>query len=170
MEREEGAPPPGAAARPYSSRRCLVCGRENAAGLRVVYHAGGGRSRAEVTPPARFQGFNGTLHGGAVAALLDDAMWYAAYSAGLFTMTAELAVRYRRPAPVERPLRVEGRLVARRGRLAELAAELRGPGGEVLAEATGKFLAVPEEVQRRLGAPTAIEPRPSAATDPSSGA
>ncbi len=152
----------------YGSRGCIVCGRENPAGLRVTYHAAAGRSRAEVTPPARFQGFDGTLHGGIVSALLDDAMWYAAYSAGMFTMTAELTVRFKKPVPVERPLRLEGRLLARRGRLAEMAAELRDAAGEVLAEARAKFLAVPEDMRLRLGAATAIEGRPAAGANPAS--
>lgn len=144
----------------YGSRGCIVCGRENAAGLGVTYHAGGGRSRAEVTPPARFQGFDGTLHGGIVSALLDDAMWYAAYSAGMFTMTAELTVRFKKPVPVEQPLRLEGRLLSRRGRLAEMAADLRDGAGEVLAEAAAKFLAVPQALRERLDPATAIEARP----------
>lgn len=145
----------------YGSRGCIVCGRENPAGLGVSYHAAGGRSRAEVTPPGRFQGFDGTLHGGIITGLLDDAMWYAAYSAGMFTMTAELTVRFKKPVPVEQPLRLEGRLVSRRGRLAEMAAELRDGAGEVLAEASAKFLAVPEEMRQRLGPATAIEGRPA---------
>lgn len=146
--------------RAYGSRGCIVCGRENPAGLKVSYHAAGGRSHAAVTPPGRFQGFDGTLHGGIITGLLDDAMWYAAYSAGMFTMTAELTVRFKKPVPVERPLRLEGRLVSRRGRLAEMAAELRDGAGEVLAEASAKFLAVPEEMRQRLGPATAIRARP----------
>lgn len=150
----------GAGERTYASRGCLVCGRENPAGLRASYRAADGRARAEVTPPGRFQGFDGTLHGGVVTALLDDAMWYAAYSAGLFTMTAEITVRFRRPVPVEAPLVVEGRLRARRGRLAELEAELTAADGTVLARAEGKFLAVPDEVRRRLAPATAIAADP----------
>lgn len=144
--------------RPFGSRDCIVCGRHNPAGLRVTYWAEDGRSRAEVVPPAHFQGFDGTLHGGIVSALLDDAMWYAAFSAGLFTMTAELSVRFRKPVPVGEAIRLEGRVQAQRGRLTEMAAELsHAVTGEVLAEASGKFLLVSEEMRQRLGGADLIQ-------------
>lgn len=167
--------------RPYGSRNCIVCGRHNPAGLQVTYRAEDGRSRAEVTPPERFQGFDGTLHGGIVSALLDDAMWYAAFSTGLFTMTAELTVRFKQPVPVGEAVHLAGWVRGRRGRLVELAAELRragggeagggdaggeegggeagngGAGGEVLAEAAGKFLVVPDEMRQRLGGADIIQ-------------
>lgn len=138
----------------YYSRDCLICGRENAAGIGARFVAEDGVAEAVVTPPAHLQGFTGVLHGGIVTALLDDAMWYAAYAQGLFTLTGELGVRFRRPVEMGRSLRVKGRLQARRGRLAEMSAEMRYlDSGELLAEATGKFMEVSPEVRARLQGP-----------------
>ncbi len=136
----------------YGSRHCIICGRDNPAGARAAFRPAPGGAEAEVTPPAHLQGFAGVLHGGIVTGLLDDAMWYAAHFQGLFTMTAEITVRFRKPVPTGRPLRLAGRLVARKRRLAEMAAELAdAESGEILAEASGKFLEVSEAMRRELG-------------------
>lgn len=144
------------------SRGCIVCGRENAAGARVAFSVfDAGASRAEVVPPAHWQGFDGTLQGGMVAALLDDAMWYAAYGAGAFTMTAEFTVRFKEPVAVGSRLLLEGRVVERRRRLLEMTARLSDlASGRVLAEAQGKFLEVSEEMKERLAGGIAPAPGP----------
>lgn len=140
--------------REYCSRECLICGRENPAGIRARFGVEDGVSVAVVTPPEHLQGFKGVLHGGIVTALLDDAMWYAAYGQGMFTLTGELGVRFRRPVEVGRRLEVRGRMLARRGRLAEMSAEIRYlDTGELVAEATGKFMEVSPEVRARLSGP-----------------
>lgn len=129
---------------PLTSRGCLICGRDNPAGLHLGYFAGDGESEADWTVEERFCGIPGVLHGGMVLALLDDAMWYAAYGEGAFTMTAEVTVRYRAPVGAGRAVRVAGRVVERGRRLWKLAADLRAADdGEVLASAAGKFLEVP---------------------------
>ncbi len=128
---------------PFSSRACIVCGRENEAGLRLAYWAGDGQSRAEWVVDPRYCGIPGYLHGGLILALLDDAMWYAAYGEGGFTMTAEATVRYRAPVRAGQAVVAVGQVAGRSGRLWRLAAELRDAASEaVLAAATGKFLEV----------------------------
>jgi acyl-CoA thioesterase FadM len=59
-------------------------------------------------------------------------------------VTARFAIRFRRPAPINRPLRVTARVTSDRGRRIEIAGELRD-GEELLAEAEGTFLHVPLE-------------------------
>lgn len=136
----------------YGSLGCIICGRENPAGARAAFRRTEDGAVTEVAPPVHLQGFNGLLHGGIITGLLDDAMWYAAHFQGMFTMTAEIAVRFKKAVPAGRTLRVTARLVARKKRLAELSAELADAvTGEVLAEATGKFLQVSEEMRRQLG-------------------
>lgn len=135
----------------YSSQGCLVCGRANLHGLQAVFRINEEGAWSEVCPPRHLQGFDGTLHGGVIAAILDDAMWYTAHAKGFFTMTAELLVRYKHPVPTGQPIRVQGRLDSHRGRLIELSARLTDSNGTVLAEGRGKFLCVPEGVKLRLG-------------------
>ncbi|MCT9112720.1 PaaI family thioesterase [Streptomyces mirabilis] len=52
------------------------------------------------------EGPPGYVHGGMSAMLLDELMGWACYAAGTPAMTVSLRMRYRRPVPLETPLRV----------------------------------------------------------------
>ena len=84
------------------------------------------------------------MHGGVVGAALDEACGLLATWHRFPTVTARIAVRFRRPVPINRELHVASRISAERGRRIEITAELRD-GDTVLAEAEGAFLHVPLE-------------------------
>ena len=98
----------------------------------------------DVTFGAHHQGGPGIAHGGIVGAALDEACGLLATWHRFPTVTARIAIRYRKPARVNVPLRVSARVTAERGRRIEIAGELRD-GDELLAEAEGTFLHVPLE-------------------------
>ena len=99
---------------------------------------------SEVTFGLHHQGGPGIVHGGIVGAALDEACGLLATWHRFPAVTARIAIRYRRPVPINRPLRISSRVTADRGRRIEIAAELRD-GDELLAEADGAFLHVPLE-------------------------
>jgi acyl-coenzyme A thioesterase PaaI-like protein len=99
---------------------------------------------AEVTFGVHHQGGPGIAHGGIVGAALDEACGLLATWHRFPTVTARIAIRYRKPAPINLPLRVSARVTAERGRRIEIAGELR-QGDRLLAEAEGTFLHVPLE-------------------------
>ena len=69
--------------------------------------------------------------------------------------TAKAEVRYRGPLPIGTAVKLEGRQVRRKGRLAVLEGRvLRADDGEVVAEATGSFM-----VEAAAGNPAGIENR-----------
>lgn len=147
----------------------MVCGQDNPVGMRVRFTVDGlGAAEAAWTVGADFQGVVGLLHGGAVLALLDDAMWYAVYGvAGAVTLTAEAAVRYRRRVAVGRAVVVRGTVLSRHGRLWACRAELQAADdGSTLATATGKFLAVPGEELARLSADSGVHELPASPPGP----
>lgn len=121
---------------------CVICGPENPIGLRTEWEAKDGQSQAEVAVPENFQGWRGVVHGGLVAALLDEAMWYATYSVtGRSILTVALETRYHHPTPVSRRLRVTGRAESTRHRVTTCTAEvLDAESGAVLASARGRFM------------------------------
>ncbi|HET9507597.1 MAG TPA: PaaI family thioesterase [Gaiellaceae bacterium] len=90
------------------------------------------------------QGGPGLVHGGVVGAALDEACGLLATWHRFPTVTARIAVRFRKPVPINRELRVASRIAAERGRRIEIVADLRD-GDTVLAEAEGAFLHVPLE-------------------------
>ena len=99
---------------------------------------------SEVTFAAHHQGGPGIAHGGIVGAALDEACGLLATWHRFPTVTARIAIRYRRPAPINRTLQITARVTADRGRRIEIAGALRD-GDELLAEADGAFLHVPLE-------------------------
>jgi acyl-coenzyme A thioesterase PaaI-like protein len=135
---------------------CFVCGRENPIGLKTVWTLDeGGAARARFSPGREHQGWRGIVHGGILAALLDEAMAQRLRLEGIHAVTAGLDIRYRKPAPTGAPILIEGRLVSERSRSLRLAAWARGEDGQCFAEAEG--LCIPVEPRR---SPDARRDRP----------
>lgn len=118
---------------------CFVCGPHNAGGLKAPFAIDRERRSAScsLAVPARFQGWQGVVHGGILATLLDEASIYACRSVGEQFVTAEISVRYRKPVPVERILTVSAEVTGSRKRLFTVRARLEVEG-EVHAEADAK--------------------------------
>jgi len=130
-----------------NSRMCFVCGRENPAGLRLRFFDNGrDEVTCDFTVASRHQSYPGLVHGGVIASILDETGGRTATIAdhNRFFVTANLQVRYRKPVPLETPLRAVGKLVKRQGRRALAHAEIRSPDDEVLAEADLLLVDAPE--------------------------
>ena len=130
---------------PHHDPSCFGCG-DHELGLRMALPAeeGADTYASEVTFGVHHQGGPGIAHGGIVGAALDEACGLLATWHRFPTVTARIAIRYRKPAPINRPLQVAARVSSERGRRIEISAELRD-GDELLAEADGAFLHVPLE-------------------------
>jgi acyl-coenzyme A thioesterase PaaI-like protein len=92
----------------------------------------------------RHQAGPGLVHGGLVAAALDEACGLLATWYRFPAVTARIFVRYRHPVPINTELLVRARLVGERGRRLHVDGELTD-GNDVLAEARAAFLHVPLE-------------------------
>jgi acyl-coenzyme A thioesterase PaaI-like protein len=120
-----------------NSSHCFVCGLENDFGLRMAfYETGPEEVTAEYTVPERYQGYPGVVHGGIVAAMLDEVVGRTAMidDHTRFWVTAKMEIRYRNTVPIGEPLRLIGRLEKKRGRLTVASAELRLPDDSVAAD------------------------------------
>ena len=128
----------------------VVHGLRNPAGLHLQYHLDDGRVVTTWVPESQHQGFPGFVHGGLLAAVLDDVMGRCSTLHRRWVVTGRLETRFRRAAAVGEPLRVEGWMtrMSRRVMLAE--SRLAGPDGEVVAEATGTYIPVPPELLARM--------------------
>ena len=116
-----------------------MCGRENDVGLKMHWYNDHENSQiwGEVLVPAHFNGYPGVVHGGIVAAILDETSGRAMMMSGqpqdeLF-ITTRLEVKYRHPTPVEEKLKVIGWVEKRSSRIGHVAAEIRLPDGTVTA-------------------------------------
>ncbi|SDF67784.1 PaaI family thioesterase [Sporolituus thermophilus] len=117
---------------------CFACGRLNPIGLKLTFREENNTYVTNFTAGPEHQGYDGIVHGGIVSTLLDEIMARYIYAKGMNAVTARLEVRYRQPTPVGQALTVVGWIVAKRGRIYELAGEVRLPDGTVTAE--GKAL------------------------------
>lgn len=121
-----------------NSRMCFICGLENPAGLHLrFYDDGKDGVTCDFTVTPKHQSYPGRVHGGVIAAVLDEAGGRTAAISdhNRFFVTASLEVRYRQPVPLGTPLRAVGKLRKLVGRRAQAHAEIRSLEGEVLAEA-----------------------------------
>jgi acyl-coenzyme A thioesterase PaaI-like protein len=92
----------------------------------------------------RHQAAPGLVHGGLVAAALDEACGLLATWHRFPAVTARIFVRYRVPVWINTELLVRAQLVEKRGRRLHVDGSLTD-GNEVLAEARAAFLHVPLE-------------------------
>jgi acyl-coenzyme A thioesterase PaaI-like protein len=130
---------------PHHDPACWGCG-DNPSGIALPAPAEEGATRYE----ARFsfreehQAGPGFVHGGLVAAALDEAAGLLATWYRFPSVTAELTVRFRRPVHINRELTVRAALAEDGGRRFSVAAELLD-GRELLATAEGTWAHVPLE-------------------------
>lgn len=133
-----------------NSRMCFICGLENPVGLKLkIYEVEAGTIETTYTAPEHFQGYPGVLHGGIVAAILDEISGRAHLgdlAAPRFMFTAKLEVKYRRNVPTGVPLRIVGKAGRTKGRAAEGWAGIYGPDGTLLAEGNTLLVDVPPEM------------------------
>ncbi len=131
-------------------QRCFVCGQRNSFGLKLVFRQEEGSIVADFQPREEHQGFPGVLHGGIVAAVLDETLGRTSLLSTHpeWTMTGKLEVRYRRYVPFGPLLRVRATLESARRRMLQARGVLTLAHDEstILAEATGIFLPLPPGV------------------------
>jgi acyl-coenzyme A thioesterase PaaI-like protein len=120
---------------------CFICGLQNPVGLHMKLYNDLDQKHvvSTVTIPDQYQSYPGVVHGGIVATMLDEISCAAAvFTREAPVVTGELAVRYRRPCPVEVPIELTARITGEHPRYLVIEADLRR-GGELLAHSTGKF-------------------------------
>ncbi len=113
-----------------ADRGCFVCGCDNTAGLQIQLEVDSTNQTAtsRVLLDQRFQGWQGVIHGGILATLLDEVAIYACRSLGEQFVTAEINVRYRKPVPVDATVDLKGQIVETRRRLHKVASRIEIDG------------------------------------------
>ncbi len=124
-----------------SYKTCFVCGRENRHGLRLQFFAHRHAVTGTFRPRDFLCGYPGIVHGGVLASVADEVMWWAAsWKRGSSCVTVELNVKYLKPAPADQEFELTAQVKVEKKRIVEVEGEVRDKEGQVYAAAWGKYL------------------------------
>jgi acyl-coenzyme A thioesterase PaaI-like protein len=137
---------------------CFICGPHNPDGMGLDWYVRAGRIHSAFRFRTAHQGPRNHVHGGAAAAVLDEAMGAAVWRAGHQVLAANLQVDFRAPVPIDVDVEVEAWVTSVDGRKAYASARLCVAGRrDPLVEATGLFVSSPEFFSS--GGPGAHDPQ-----------
>jgi uncharacterized protein (TIGR00369 family) len=115
---------------------CFGCGPDNPRGLRLEFLRDGDAVVSHTSLGLDYAGYRHFVHGGVIAAILDEAMgWALLQIRGRYGVTRSLRVDYRRPVRVAVPLTVRASIDAFGEDAAEISAMIRDQRGRLLASA-----------------------------------
>lgn len=112
---------------------CFACSSPSGLGLRFHRTESGAATLCVV--PQHYCGFDGLVHGGIIATILDETSCWALFAAlGRLGVTREMTTRFLRPVPVGVELLVAGRVRQHDLRGALVSCTMCDAHGELLAE------------------------------------
>jgi acyl-coenzyme A thioesterase PaaI-like protein len=119
---------------------CVACGENNPAGLRLKFEKQpDGSVKAAAFCAKALAGYDGLLHGGVAALMLDSAMANCLFSAGVTALTAEITVKYKATVNIGRAVTLTARLKTDHDPLFIVSSELLQDGLEKVS-AEAKFM------------------------------
>jgi len=129
-----------------TSETCFVCGEGNIAGLQARFYVEEDKVKMPLTVAEHHCGYKNVVHGGVVAAALDETMgWAAARAIGRMCVTGDLSVRYLRPVPADVELTVSAWALRAHRRMVQTEGQMNSADGTVYARAEGRFLPLTAE-------------------------
>jgi acyl-coenzyme A thioesterase PaaI-like protein len=123
----------------HGHSHCLLCGRDNPTsfGLSFAMRNGVAHARFQAYPGLR--GYDGLLHGGVIASLLDAAMTHCLFHQDVQAVTGDLRVRFVRPVACHMAVDLSAWIVSATPPLYRLRAELACED-TLMAWAEAKFM------------------------------
>lgn len=94
---------------------CFVCGLQNPIGLNLKFVSDGETVRTEFSPKPEHEGYKGILHGGILAAIIDEVMIKVPLARNIVCLTASMEVRFKSPATIRDTLYFEGKIEEHKG-------------------------------------------------------
>lgn len=124
-----------------NSDTCFVCGEENHAGLKARFFVENEVVKMHLEAEEHHCGYHNTVHGGVVAAAIDECMgWAAARAVQRMCVTGELTVRYLSRTPADRRLTVCAEVSRAHRRMVHTVGHIVDDEGHVYARAEARFL------------------------------
>jgi acyl-coenzyme A thioesterase PaaI-like protein len=118
---------------------CFACGQQNPIGLKLKFRNEGGKAVTEFTPSEHYQGWPNVAHAGITCTLLDEAIGYAAYYAGIYIVTTKLNLRLIKPTLIGQKLIICAEAKRLNERKAEGYSTLKLEDGTLIADAKAEM-------------------------------
>jgi uncharacterized protein (TIGR00369 family) len=123
---------------------CFVCGNENPCGIGItMFVDDDGVLTSEFTLNESQQGPPGHSHGGASAAILDEAMGLVVWAAGHQVLAVNLEINYHKMLPLNQPLTLEARITEIHKRKIFSTGEIKLPDGTIAVSGRGIYVIAP---------------------------
>ena len=124
---------------------CFVCGTENPHSIGItMFVDDDGVLTSEFTLSEAHQGPPGHSHGGASAAILDEAMGLVVWAAGHKVAAVNLEINYHKPLPLKQPLIVEARITQVDERKIFSTGEIKLTDSTVAVSGCGIYVVAPK--------------------------
>ncbi len=120
--------------------RCIVCGTANPRGLQLEFRLDEQCVQASWQPTEEWASFRGTIHGGIITAVLDEAMSKTVIAMGKQAYTVDLRVRFHRVVRPGESYGISAWIVDRRKRRIRTEARVVSKDGIQHAHAWASFL------------------------------
>ena len=121
-------------------RFSFISGKNNDQSLKLDYHILQGKLYGDFVPKEHHTSYPETVHGGLLAALLDDGMAYLINHTGIVALTAKLEIRFRKPPKLKEKLKLICQIDAHKKTLYYTSGRLENEKGELVAEAKAVFM------------------------------
>lgn len=123
---------------------CYGCGSKNARGLKLAFELDEKHRRIKTdwTPLKEHQGYADIVHGGMIGLVLDELMGNLLWKQGWPSVTADMSVRFLKPAHVGKTLHCESWIASERGRICFVEAAAKNAAGTLIADAKARFVKI----------------------------
>ncbi len=123
---------------------CFVCGTKNSHSVGITWYKNdSGTIHADMVFTKAHQGPPAHVHGGASAAVLDEAMGAAVWSAGYSVVAVNLDINYKKPVPLGQNIVIEAWITEVKPRKILTISEMRLPDGSIAVTGTGIYVEAP---------------------------
>lgn len=128
-----------------SHHNCLLCGDQNprSLGLQFKPHAEDS-VQAEFQGHKELQGYDGILHGGIIASLLDSAMTHCLFEKGIRAVTGDLQVRYKHSIPYDAKIIIQANITESHPPLYRLKSRIL-LNNKTMVRGEARFMKIPEQ-------------------------
>ena len=125
--------------------KCFGCAQGNPIGLKLHFEWDGKTAKAEFTPTELYQGWQGIVHGGIIAVMLDEAASWAMLFEGMNPVTTKMETWFRHPALIGELLIITGSITKKTGKRVEAKAAITSRDGTLIAECISTYLVIKAE-------------------------